>query len=90
MIESIDHAAKTFVIKPTKERQSRQFVWKEYTSFRKDGAKAAPGDLRAGVRVKIYYRKEFGAFVPRSVCWKSAPATVRSADASRGERCRHG
>jgi len=49
MIESVDHAAKTFVIKATKERQPRQFVWKEYTSFRKDGAKAAPVDLRAGV-----------------------------------------
>ena len=71
-VSRIDPTARTFAITPDRESPPRVFVWKDYTTFRKDGERVAATDLRAGAEVKLYYRKEIGEFVPRSVTWKTA------------------
>ena len=57
-----------------KDEPAEFAVEEKRTRLRRDGAPVLIGELEAGQRVEIYYRKETGGCVATEISWKSVAA----------------
>jgi hypothetical protein len=72
VIESIDYTSQTLLLTDSKTHAHRSFSWTRSTRFRQDCGKAEPEALRAGAKVKGYYRRELGRLVLRELRWSAS------------------
>jgi hypothetical protein len=75
VIQAINFETHTITLAPAKDDQSLDFVWKDSTRFTQGWSRICLGAFEPGQTVKIYYRKEVGQLVPRSVSLRTGTAT---------------
>lgn len=75
VIKAINFEAHTITLTPDKGNQPLDFVWKDSTRFAQGWSRICLGALEPGQTVRIYYRREVGQLVPRSVNLRTETTT---------------
>lgn len=75
VIKAINYEAHTITLAPDEGNQPLNFVWKDSTRFAQGWSHICLGAFEPGQTVRIYYRREVGQLVPRSVNLRTETAT---------------